>query len=574
MSYDVHTVSLTVAHILSLELLRQAAAEVVAGEDQLSRPVRWVHISEQPDVARYLKGGELLLTTGMGLGMNEALQSKYVAELDTAGIAGLAIRLGGTWKTAPPRMVAEARRRGLPLIVLHRRIGFIELTEQIHGAIISRQLELLTKAESIGRTFTDLVTRGADLSQILHQLAHIVRNPVVLEDPAHQLIDFAAFDAPAEEVLSVWEARSRSGLGDAGSRTATLGPADQAGLWADIRLRDEDWGRLHVLAVDGRLDEIDELALDRAVAAVALALLNEEERNRLTDRARGGLIADILGDSYGGAAGFYRRAGTCRADFQDRALVALALEPQGLASFMDSEDRSETDRRRIRRALAREVQRAVESTGAVALTGLDGDTVMAIVGVDPGCDLSAAADAIGAAVCSRAAGVVEGVIPIVGVSNEASPKSLRHALEQAAEAAAFGRGRTTPRTVHFADLGLQHLLIRLAEGPELARFVESELSPLLDHDARRKTVLVTTLRAYLDCGGHKSRAAEALSIQRRSLYHRLERIEEILRVNLGDEETLLRLSLALRSLDLLRQRSPVGLSRQLLVDPGRPLSPS
>ena len=574
MSYSVHAVSLTVAHILSLDLLRQADAEVVAGGDQLSRTVRWVHISEQPDVARYLKGSELLLTTGMGLGLNESLQAKYVAELDEVGIAGLVARLGGAWRNAPARLIAEAQRRGLPLIVLHRRIGFIELTEQIHGAIINRQLELLQKAESIGRSFTELVTRGADLSNILHQLARIVRNPVVLEDPAHQLIDFATFDASIEEALSAWEARSRSSPGDEAGHTTGSGPIVQAGLWADIRLRDEHWGRLHVLAVDGGLDEIDELALDRAVAAVALALLNEEERERLTDRARESLVADILGDKYGGAAGFFRRAGSCRADFQGRSLVALAVELEGLATLMDSEERSESERRRIRRAFADETRRAAESAGAVALAGLDGDNVLAIVGVDPERNLRVAAEAVGAAVCTRAARLVEGVVPVIGISNEASPKSLRRALGQAAEAAAFGRGRATPRTVHFSDLGLQHLLMRLGEGPELARFVETELAPLLEHDARRRTVLITTLRAFLDCGGRKSRAAQALCIERRSLYHRLDRIQEVLGADLDDEEVRLKLSLALRGLDLLRQRAPAGMSRQLLVDPDRPVSPA
>jgi len=228
----------------------------------------------------------------------------------------------------------------------------------------------------------------------------------------------------------------------------------------------------------------------------------------------------------------------------------------------------------VRVAFAEETQRAAESAGAVALAGLDGDTVLAIVGVDAGRDLRTATDAVGAAVCARLARLAEGVVPVVGVSNEASPKSLRRALEQAAEAAAVGCGRRTSRTVHFADLGLQHLLMRLADGPELARFVEAELSPLLDHDARRRTVYVWTLRAYLDCGARKSRAAEALSIQRRSLYHRLEKIEQILKVDLDDEDTRLRLRLALRGLDLLCHRSPVGISRQLMVEPDQRFGPA
>ena len=41
--------------------------EVLAGADASTRPVRWVHVSETAEAARWLDGGELLLTTGVGL---------------------------------------------------------------------------------------------------------------------------------------------------------------------------------------------------------------------------------------------------------------------------------------------------------------------------------------------------------------------------------------------------------------------------------------------------------------------------------------------------------------------------
>ena len=547
--------ALSLADILDLELLREAEAEVVAGAGQLDREVRWVHISEQPDVGRYLKGGELLCTTGMGLGFNEGLQRRYVAELAEVGIAGLVIRLGGTWKEPPTGLVREAVRLDLPVIVLHRRFGLIGLTEQIHGAIINRQYELLRRAESIGRGFTDLFMRGADMAHILEELAHIVQNPVVLEDTAHQLMDFATHHEAPEDVLARWRALSRGApFGDQGRKA--MGRSS-VGIWADVWIRDERWGRLHVLAWERSLDEIDELAVDRAVAAVALALLAEAERHSRADRARDNLIADILGDRYGGVAGFFGRAESCRTHFQDRTLAAMALVTPGLTSLLDSADTSEGDRVRLRRRLQQGMQRAIETTGAVALSGLDSETLLAIVGVDPEQELRVVLDAAGDAVCRSVAEMVADIVPVVGASEETSPKSLRHAFAQAIEAAESWRGQGGASVVHFADLGLYHLLMQLSEGPELARFVEAELSPLLDYDARRKSQLAMTLRVYLDCNANKSRAAQILCIERRSLYHRLRRISDVLGIDLDDQETTLRLRVALRGLDLLGQRSRV-----------------
>ncbi len=52
------------------EVLRRPAfqgAELLAGRAGLDAPVRWVHVGEIPDIARYLRGQELILSTGVGL---------------------------------------------------------------------------------------------------------------------------------------------------------------------------------------------------------------------------------------------------------------------------------------------------------------------------------------------------------------------------------------------------------------------------------------------------------------------------------------------------------------------------
>ena len=56
---------ITVQRALELPGLRGGLPEVVAGADRLHRTVRWVHAGEVPNIASLLKGGELLLTTGL-----------------------------------------------------------------------------------------------------------------------------------------------------------------------------------------------------------------------------------------------------------------------------------------------------------------------------------------------------------------------------------------------------------------------------------------------------------------------------------------------------------------------------
>ncbi|NEE19165.1 PucR family transcriptional regulator, partial [Streptomyces sp. SID7499] len=102
--------------------LRAGLPEVVAGADRLNRTVRWVHAGEVPNIASLLKGGELLLTTGLGLGARPAEQRAFVRRLADRSIAALVVELGPRFGRLPASIVDAARAAGLPLVQLHREV--------------------------------------------------------------------------------------------------------------------------------------------------------------------------------------------------------------------------------------------------------------------------------------------------------------------------------------------------------------------------------------------------------------------------------------------------------------------
>ncbi len=88
-----------------------SASRCSPGEEDLDAPVRWVHISELADPTPWLTGGELLLTTGMGLDEPDA-QREYVRRLSDHGLAGLGFGIGFEHDTVPEAMVEVAAERG------------------------------------------------------------------------------------------------------------------------------------------------------------------------------------------------------------------------------------------------------------------------------------------------------------------------------------------------------------------------------------------------------------------------------------------------------------------------------
>ena len=59
---------LSLADVLDLPVVRRALPEMVIGDGSLAREIRWAHVIEMPDPDDLLKGGELVLTTGLGAG--------------------------------------------------------------------------------------------------------------------------------------------------------------------------------------------------------------------------------------------------------------------------------------------------------------------------------------------------------------------------------------------------------------------------------------------------------------------------------------------------------------------------
>jgi sugar diacid utilization regulator len=100
------------------------------------------------------------------------------------------------------------------------------------------------------------------------------------------------------------------------------------------------------------------------------------------------------------------------------------------------------------------------------------------------------------------------------------------------------------------ELGAYGLLIKGSNREELIAFARRTLGPLIEHDRRHGTDLLTTLRVFLDEGRVQRRAAERLIVHVNTIVYRLKRIEELLGVDLDDAGVIFDAMLALRVMDV------------------------
>ncbi|HEY9577221.1 MAG TPA: helix-turn-helix domain-containing protein, partial [Pseudobacillus sp.] len=80
----------------------------------------------------------------------------------------------------------------------------------------------------------------------------------------------------------------------------------------------------------------------------------------------------------------------------------------------------------------------------------------------------------------------------------------------------------------YDDLHIYRLIYAVHEQGVLHEFVSDYLSAVLAYDDYHHAKLINTLKTYLECNGSKKETAERLYIVRQTLYHRLEKLYELL----------------------------------------------
>jgi PucR family transcriptional regulator, purine catabolism regulatory protein len=527
--------------VLAMEVCRRGRPAVVAGHDRLDTPVRWVHAIELTDVARLLRGGELVLSTGIALPDDDRLLTAYVTELADVGVAGLAVELGRRYAgSLPGALVAAAKQAGLPLIAFEREVAFIEITEAVHARIIDAQLDELRVSERLHEMFTELSMAGASAEEIVRQAAALAGRPVILADLSHRVLACEPAGADPGRLLSGFAARSRA------IRLSGRTAYDEASGWlvTPVGAQGEDWGRV-ILVCSGAPTGLDTVLLERAATTLALGRLLTRHRESLERQAHRTLISGIISQAHADPAEAAVRSRALGVPVDGRQLIALVLRfrdpvvsgPLGVSAHARVLDLADAT------AAACRAERTPSLVGT-----LDDDRAGAMLSLGPRAEPDDVLTRLATRIRDRAG--VDPEVLVIGVGATAgSIRDVRRSFLEASQVADVAASRLDSAPALFyrlPDLRLRGLLHLLRDDPRLQTFVERELGALLAADPGGG--LIDVLAAYLAAGGNKAEAAKASHLARPTFYDRLHRIERILGTDLSSAESRTSLHVALLAL--------------------------
>jgi PucR family transcriptional regulator, purine catabolism regulatory protein len=546
----------------------------------LDRRIGWAHVSELPDPAPYLIGGELLLTAGLELppdetdstrsarpagladplgrarfsGSSQAADSGpyevYVAGLVRAGVAALGLGLAPVHRTVPPGLAAACEEQGLPLLAVPEATPFHAIARTVAAALHRRHAgQLLSMAEAQAAIAAAALHRTAPVSGVLDATARAAEGWAVLLDAGGRSL--AATAGAPEPGPDLRRLAVRLGRAD-GPRSAV-----DHGAEGYVALHPVEGPRpASAPGTERPGTERPSTGLDEGAApgtGTRILLLGGERPPTAAARGAGTMAAGLLG----------LLAHTDRAETRQGALAALLLLGEDpslpgragelLAALLgggraDDDPSAGPPLVRVLRARRAPGARTAGTWAGGHLPGPladvdagefagvgpggggeeDGDTLRGVVHASAGrADLDGLRERDGwLAALSRP--VPPGLLP---AADGESRLLLRQAVASGEPVVAEGGG-----------LGIGVALDPVRAGAWARR----TLAPLLDDPSEPGGIPLTeVLRAWLGCHGGWDRTAQLTGLHRNSVRHRMRRVETLLGVDLSDASVRAELLLAL-----------------------------
>ena len=544
---------LTVREMLGQDAMR--GARIIAGADGLDRVVRRLNVMTVPNIVRWTKQDEFLLTTGYPLPREPGEFGRLIEQLAAKGLAGLGVKLDEYLAEVPDDAVELADRAGFPIVVIPAASPLDDVLSQTFETIVNRQAAALARRQQIHDAFLRVALTGGGLARLSGELAEILPGAdVVICDPAGYPL--AATTRSAAQVPDVRAQYVRGSSGRVNTAWLVAGvhkDAETGTPWAAAVIRAGEMRHGWVLAVGGAqgLPGMAGVAVEQAALVAALEITRDLAVLAVEQQFASNALHDLVTGTAGHMDQALERAVRFGWDLRRPLTVLVARHHQtehGEIEHGDLEHGGAEQGQNASRPQEAAALRAVE-LWTRAVRERDRDAAVAgfateLVAVLGTADAAALARKIHADMTGST-----GRAYSVGVSQVgAGPLDIPRLYEEARVALQVGqRLNGSGAITNFAGLGLYRLISNVSQA-ELRAFVHDTLGPVLDLPEPTRSDLLKSLAVLSGTRFNVAESARILHYHYNTMRYRVTKLERMLGEFADDAAATLRIGVALEVL--------------------------
>ena len=509
----------------------------------LDRHVKWSHILETAEFDALINGGELILTTGIGLQQDLPSQLKYMKRLIEKDAACICIEIGSHFKKISPEIIKLANDNNFPIILFENVVKFVDITQDLHTFIINQHHKMFFQLEQLSRNFLALSLTHNGILKILRELhEHFGENIFFMNDDAKPYY----YPSKIKDLeTSLRQYIEESLLDTTDQKTFTF--EENTFALMPVRVLGQIWGHLYFQIKHSPLsEEFLFLVLDRAALAIAQILL----RNRTIEERKQNLEDELVRNLLSGQEYLQDDLQTyLPPQIRNMHFRVFIIQMNSSELSLSEEDWEEL---KLQRSIM--IRSLFKRHGFFPAVSAKRNEIAIIASFKAADHLEKDPNRFSQIVHSilkmNDNNTIDGSNCTFGVSAVYNNISYaKKGYEEACEVLKLHESQITTSNF-YEKLGIYKLLLPLKKSGHLESYAYEYLGPVSDYDQKHNSNLFETLSVYLECSGSKKETSERLFIVRQTLYHRLDRLETLLGKDFMEPVNRLAIETAIKAYEL------------------------
>lgn len=534
---------------------------LVAGNDSvIHKNVTGVTIVEAPDIAEWIKGGELLLTSLYNFHSDFDRQKEMVTKLAAKGAAGLIVKISRFVKDVPEVIIEAGNQFGLPIFELPGDVKYIDILYPVMCELFNRQVTILEHYKKCHSRFIDLSLNEGTLEDILKELSNIIRQPVMLLNHDYKIINASSpqYLSANQPALKMNHLESSSSL-DFYSQKIEL-TKDGAIVDADMIITpliilDYIKVYLAIEASNKPLSELDYVAIETAVSNISLSLVKQKAIQEIEYRFKNDIIDDLIQGRYVTETDIEARAKAVGWDL-NQSLVVILVQLRHIGPGKDFLEEKNVFRRK--ESISR-ILMVINNTAShyiknpIIISKSDRFIILFPTKEIHSNSIKRFSDELHSNIKLQ----IPNVSTCIGIgTNSKKISEVKKSYIEANDAASFGKMVYGDDVViEYDQLGVYRLLCQFQDPEDLKRFIHPALLKLYKYDTDKNNDLIKTLEVYLSNNANAKKSAEELFIHYKTVQYRINRIKEIMGIEFEDKIYKLEIEMGLKIINLLDHKN-------------------
>lgn len=550
-----------VKDLLKKPIMRDAT--YLGDSSGLNNTITGITVLDSPDIAEWLNGGELLITSLFPIREHSSEQvNEWMARLSEKKVSALIIKIQKVFAEIPAYIIQASQKHHIPIIQISKDIAFIDIMYPVMEELFNDRVNKLEYFKEVHDRFTALSLADEGEDKIMGTLEELIGNPVALYDREFRCI------TTTNHAVALFYGTERIDKSEVIKdtkfpfyRQSVIFPGIQEQKSEQIVVTIETINHIKMYLVISELNKkvtpFDFIAIENAATALSLGLVKKFAIAEVEQKFKDDLIDDLISGKTQSIHSLRDRANVI--DFHlESQYVAVLFHIKGDPLVCEEYDKLTSHKQRQRQY--KYLRELIEFYQGDAIIRERSNANIVLWKIHQKDDndrewLKRIRTTVNH-IQEKFNKYNEKLAVQVGIGNVAQHAlDLSQTYQEAQDSLELGQLYNHGNfVISFSELGVYRLLYQFKDVSVLKNFIPQTLKRLLNYDHSVKNDLIETLKVFLQTNQNASKTAQALFVHYKTVTYRIDRIKEITGINFDDPEETLAIQVGFKILDVLENQ--------------------